>query len=537
MPSRLIHIADDSTKPQISIRQVAEGSQPEYAALSYSWGGDQNFKTTRDRLPGYQANISWETLKPYSTITDVIRVTQALGLEYLWIDALCIVQDDDDDKACELGKMGGIYAGASITTRASMCTTSRDAFMNTEFPQDERPICEVMLPVEGGEAVPVLLSKPPDSFREPIDSRAWCFQERLLSRRILSFDSRFTWWNCQGCVKMDGGPDSFALGITTGAELVGMDDKCLTDPKESLKRWIAYVKDYQARQLTVGADKLQAIAAVAEYLQQAIPGQYLAGLWSYELNSQLLWHTIPPWPDKIRPRPPFRAPSWSWASVDDSRVEFETDQWGWQIEDRLQIDGYSTEPIYPQVPFGAVNAASLTVTGRLKYVMLEEGRVVDAQEVLPGGSKFTDSTFSVDFSADAAEDRTYLTGTKAIYMLEVAINSEDHVLGLILKLKAPNMYERIGMFRVLGGILPKPDMDSNDASDSDLASDAELVLIGNGSHDELALDSDQLQAGSDGSQDSQHVEWDDADDDYSIFENAPAEDFFSGLERVKLILL
>ncbi|KAK9416583.1 putative Heterokaryon incompatibility domain-containing protein [Seiridium unicorne] len=531
MPSRLIQITNGTAELEVRLHTVTKGTNRKYAALSYSWGGDQIFKTTKARLPSYQSSIPWDLLKPYATITNAIRVTHSLGLEYLWIDALCIVQDDDDDKAHELGRMGGIYAGASITVRASMCTASRNPFIDAKVPVDELPICEVLLPMDGGMEVPVQLSQPPSNFREPIDSRAWCFQERMLSRRNLSFDSRFAWWSCQSSVKLDGGPASFVKGITTGAELVGMRDHSLRDPDGALQRWIAYVKDYQARQLTVGTDKFPAIAAVAEYLATFIPGDYIAGLWSYDLPSQLLWHIVPPWPDKILPRPSYRAPTWSWASVDDRRVEFEADQWKSNLESRLQLVRHSIKPTFTSVPFGAVTAASITVQGRLKKASLKDGSVLDSKEMIERDTKFTDSNFSIDFTMDTADDRAWFQEADAVYFLEVATNCEDHILGLLLKPRGQATYERVGKFRILCGSILKASAGSADDSDSDGGEDEELSGTQHGTiHQSQSEQSETI------SEDDDNVEWDD-DDDGSLFETVNAEEFFSGLEIAEVTLI
>ena len=92
------------------IESTSTGQRPErpYAALSYCWGEENHVTTTRDSIQRHLVRINWQDLP--QTLQDDIRLTESLGLGYLWVDPLCIIQDDDDDKAWEIGQMPLVYS-------------------------------------------------------------------------------------------------------------------------------------------------------------------------------------------------------------------------------------------------------------------------------------------------------------------------------------------------------------------------------------------------------------------------------------------
>jgi hypothetical protein len=125
------------------------------------------------------------------SLQDAIIVTENLDLKLLWIDALCIVQDDAMDKAIEISTMPAVYSQAAVTILASRAESVRDGFLHMRNTYDTS-IFEV--PYMGGEdrmASVVLvpeLARPRNS-KEPLAFRAWALQEKLLSPRILDYGS------------------------------------------------------------------------------------------------------------------------------------------------------------------------------------------------------------------------------------------------------------------------------------------------------------------------------------------------------------
>lgn len=108
MPTWLVFIGNI-----IRIHDVDLAAEPvQYAALTYCWGGDQPFKPTKILREDYRNMIPAARLEGYKTIHDAIDVAHALDLQYIWIDSLCIIQDDPDDVTREISEMGKIFEGA-----------------------------------------------------------------------------------------------------------------------------------------------------------------------------------------------------------------------------------------------------------------------------------------------------------------------------------------------------------------------------------------------------------------------------------------
>jgi hypothetical protein len=122
MPRRVLEI--QSTSTMLRARLTANANLAPYAALSYCWGGDQMAKTVKSRVAAYEKDIPLHTLP--RTIHDALIVTRGIGLRYLWVDAMCIVQDDGDDMAEQIGQMYAVYRSAYVTISAATASTSQE---------------------------------------------------------------------------------------------------------------------------------------------------------------------------------------------------------------------------------------------------------------------------------------------------------------------------------------------------------------------------------------------------------------------------
>jgi hypothetical protein len=112
VPNRLLHVASGST-----IRlSIDHPPSTQYLALSYCWGTPRIFSTTRENLEDHLRSISWSMLP--KTFQHAIEITRAIGYEYIWIDSLCIIQQDAEDFTEQSGQMGDIYANASAVISA-----------------------------------------------------------------------------------------------------------------------------------------------------------------------------------------------------------------------------------------------------------------------------------------------------------------------------------------------------------------------------------------------------------------------------------
>ena len=119
----------------------AAGRAAKYTALSHAWGQDLSAKTTTANLANHKKNIPFGWLP--QTFRDAIKVTRQLGLNFIWIDALCIIQDDVEDKAREIPQMGYVYSKAHVTLSASHSSSSHSGLF--ALPVQQRPIYDPSL--------------------------------------------------------------------------------------------------------------------------------------------------------------------------------------------------------------------------------------------------------------------------------------------------------------------------------------------------------------------------------------------------------
>ncbi|KAF2197480.1 HET-domain-containing protein [Delitschia confertaspora ATCC 74209] len=304
-PSRLIDVGSQFPISGVTLYWPAEGESGKYAALSYCWGGQQPLQTTHNTAQDFTDGIIFAQLP--KTIQDAIVTTFKLGLRYIWIDCLCIIQDDPEDVTREIAKMSQIFQQAFVTISASSARNVNEGFLDPRTPEIDSRLKLPYQTAEGSMGV-VIIERPQmySPEQEPINLRAWTLQKRMLSRNILNFGSRDLWWVCQSAVVHDNGHDTLANPPQGGHHLLHTNSN-------SLESWRSVVQDYTSRFLTFSSDKLPAISGVAEEYAKIFSWTYLAGLWQFCLPSELLW-------SKVRSdisRPPLqRAPSWSWASVD-----------------------------------------------------------------------------------------------------------------------------------------------------------------------------------------------------------------------------
>jgi hypothetical protein len=170
----------------------------------------EKVKTTRANVQNRYRRIELSQLP--QTIRDAVEVTRSLGLDYLWVDALCIIQDDPEDCASEIAKMSSVYRGSTITISAASAKDCTEGFLQ------DRDLVRVYsslfkLPychdhVDNVARGSILLSEHPiyDTHQELIDERAWTMQEHFLPLRLIRFGSKQTTWKCPILyVNIDGG--------------------------------------------------------------------------------------------------------------------------------------------------------------------------------------------------------------------------------------------------------------------------------------------------------------------------------------------
>ncbi|RTE84999.1 hypothetical protein BHE90_000389 [Fusarium euwallaceae] len=396
LPMRVIDVGsrDNSgnEKPKLFISQGAKG---DYIALSHCWGGPiatvlqtTNIKDFCKALPYDQLPLNFK---------DAINLTRRLGVRYIWIDSLCIMQDSSDDWTIESTKMAAVYENA-VATIAALCSPgSSHGILRTAQHQSSSPNAVKIAGPGGANLTLQVYSKDEDEdLRDlfenaPLTSRGWCFQESVLSRRVLYYGSKQVYWECgEGFKAANGvpGPNLFpksGAGVNTLAEFLLQDFSTIEVPFQGEMRrkllWNYYstVSSYSRRKLTFNTDKLPAFSGLAQRLQPLIGYDYLAGLWMGDIKQGLLWGAYETG-KSLEYVTPYRAPSWSWASR-NGPVYFRR-----ELNDKVSDPGdveileAQAEPKDKRAPFAEVTGGHLLLRGLTLKLRRIHGKKIESDD-------------------------------------------------------------------------------------------------------------------------------------------------------------
>ena len=162
-----------------------------YTAVSYCWGAFEGYKLTA--LNYSEALCSIPEHQVPQTLRDAIFFTYRMGIKYLWIDSMCIIQGDVEDWRTESSQMHTIYANAYLTIAGSCASSAEQPLYRTRDPRLVQSC-----PILGKSAIRNELADFENNVNySPLSKRAWAFQERLLSSRILHFGPEMLYWECR----------------------------------------------------------------------------------------------------------------------------------------------------------------------------------------------------------------------------------------------------------------------------------------------------------------------------------------------------
>ncbi|KAL0949018.1 hypothetical protein HGRIS_009113 [Hohenbuehelia grisea] len=330
LPTRVIDCSEPARPRLVTPSPTLEAF---YVNLSYVWGEEQVHRTTSDNTEAYHNVIESHHIP--QTIRDAIKLTHRLGVRYLWVDSLCIIQDSAEDKSREIEKMRVYYRNAWLTIVAANAERVSQGFLHPVPKWSEKPVTLPFRSTNGSLGTMQLHRTYADwpKVDDPVDQRAWCLQERVLSPRRLLFCSHALQFECQKVrVNVNGSP----LGVPDiypclpdAAYTESSASRSQQEELELVDSWDTIVQNFTARELTEEQDKLLAIAGVAkEFHRIWSQSQYMAGLWTHRLPGELLWcvsqRDTKEWtmPSRLEPPKPHRAPSWSWAATDGAIQAF-----------------------------------------------------------------------------------------------------------------------------------------------------------------------------------------------------------------------
>ncbi|KAF1949893.1 HET-domain-containing protein [Byssothecium circinans] len=348
VPTRLIDVSNNAIKLVETANVFKEGDDRSYVSLSHCWGLIHIIRTLKENYEAHLQNIDPALLS--KTFREAIHATRKLGQRYVWIDSLCIIQDDKSDWEKEAATMCDVYRNAVFKIAAAHaaggdtgCFMDRDGLLHFPFVVD--------MPPSGSDPGSTKVHRFQfDSYgREqglggpepPLYGRAWVLQEQLLSPRMLIYDGSQIRWECAsghgsenspvgGLSRHIGHQNSIRMGIFNPAEFFHLPETQDEDfsARVQLQNWCYGVMDYTHRGMTQPSDRLVAIDGIAQALRRHTKREYYAGLWSEKLWIGLLWnipHTNEYTPTTVGAFDMDRnkharhkeeiAPSWSWASV------------------------------------------------------------------------------------------------------------------------------------------------------------------------------------------------------------------------------
>ncbi|KAK1246314.1 hypothetical protein MKX08_000116 [Trichoderma sp. CBMAI-0020] len=343
LPRRILDVGSTDGS-LVSLRELdtEDTAVPKYACLSHCWGTSRPSRTVTANLDSHKEEIPWSSLP--SVFRDSITYVRKLGISLLWIDSLCIVQDDKEDWRMEAAKMASIYQNAYLVLSASKSHSSDDGL----FGGINGELDPIIIPIPSSSQGSALCFRK--SFTHlpgymdqklvkksplPTFNRGWIFQERLLASRVLHFGPQELSWECwedSACQctstysSTGNGPVDTALTMSAQRVLqpkviYNQDYWKQLDETRLIKVWHMLVEDYTRLHLTFESDIFPAMSGIAKSFQKYAKSEYVAGIWAKSLLCDLTWHkeTVSSsstenveWHQ--RPKS-WRAPTWSWASA------------------------------------------------------------------------------------------------------------------------------------------------------------------------------------------------------------------------------
>ncbi|KAH7258565.1 heterokaryon incompatibility protein-domain-containing protein [Fusarium solani] len=374
-PTRVIDLGADPEGEELKLVTKHECLDQQYAALSYCWGtpeeAEMQFITLRCNLQNRYSGFKLSEVSP--VIKDAVVVCRAFGVRYLWVDAVCIIQDDDYDWEQESALMAMIFRDAYFVIATPASDSCNEGFLSLTKPFIHLPFQSKLKPgIQGPyRLVPIPNHENStdqatfarlaveDYFASRWRTRGWIYQEKVTAQRILLFGRM----GLSVQFHQDDGTPFFA--------------HC-AERHLNYRGWFRIVAGFSDTHLTCQTDRLPAISGLAKLHQDVLQDEYLAGLWRNDLYKGLFWQSE----FSNRPRQeltaslespdPYIAPSWSWARQDypvsvclaqtlDLRQEFEVLQQEFTLLD-VEMDLVGSNP------YGQLRSGKLTLRSRASEI-------------------------------------------------------------------------------------------------------------------------------------------------------------------------
>lgn len=404
LPSRVIDVTD---REQPYVLEVEGHLQhDDYLTLSYCWGHGKRLLNTKADTEKFRKGLPIGDRMP-QTFREAFQVTTALGYRYIWIDALCILQDDPLDLQKEMTKMGEIYENSALTIFAGKGASVQAGLFASRDGLSFKPSNVCIQTTERNSDVKhnkhVSFVSATYTPEDPLSRRAWILQEQVLAQRQLVFTSREIMWTCKTTRLSERCPQQYESTESKGSKMnvklpdlapvrslkatlsttASTAETSSTASKQHFSVWYKTVESYNARNLTVASDKLPAISAIARLIHTRYGCEYGAGLFKEDLSVGLCWTTdraeadADPSNHAIYLESPnalqaYVAPSWSWACLRDTPLIWKGKHGKHEApEEGIKVlDWHFTYAPDAMIPFGQIESGVLTVRSHLQQLLL-----------------------------------------------------------------------------------------------------------------------------------------------------------------------
>lgn len=414
-PDRLIHVGSSEEQPRLILR--SDRPDGPYAALSHCWGDDPHFlMLTSTNIEEFRQAIPLEEVA--ASFRDAIITCRRLGIRYIWIDSLCILQSGEgsqEDWLLHSSEMHKVYQNCELNIAIHVAANPeegafrsretdflQDCYVWTPFHEppadsswyldedrkivrsqsfrskdedleadDEEPIGEAPIPETRDQNSPsskthlcAIFSEADFSYSRrhlPLSNRAWVLQEKLLSPRTLHFQTDRIAWEChKKPFQTEYLPDSIASNQWRGFDCLFQTQYNIHEHGLVLRTFFDYVMEYTDADLShPNEDKFVAFAAIARRFGEEWDHDYCAGVFRPWFPQALLWDTML-FANATRATA-YRAPSWSWASIDGC-INLSVISDG-DATDFATVKDVQVQLVDPHNPYGQVESASLVLTG------------------------------------------------------------------------------------------------------------------------------------------------------------------------------
>ncbi|KAE9380121.1 HET-domain-containing protein [Stipitochalara longipes BDJ] len=441
-PTRLL---DVGTAGDLEYRvRIASEDIPEpvdYMTLSYRWGDLEFMKLTCANIEELRLGRAISELP--QTFVDAIFVARRFSIRYLWIDSLCIIQDSDQDWMKESSLMRDVYGNSRCNIAASASVDPKGGLFRARNPADVQPGF-IKVSTDSIEQYYRITDNDcwdREVVRTELHGRGWVFQERLLAPRVLHFAEKQIFWECFTDQKCEGSEQGEVISHTHLKNLdlfFSMTDR--VSKTDAAILWNRLVEAYSHCVLTKAGDKLVALSGLANLFQGITKDQYLAGIWRSHAIAGLNWHVE--YQEGVhRHAIHYRAPSWSWASIDGPI----------STTDHTDTDHLTLASIVDVYLDTSLNEPTGQVFGG--WIMIE-GVLVHATSHIGAGGKVLWKLKQNHRWFPLLDTSAWgISGDIQVLCLPLQLKKDNGVLvGLLLTLEpgSSDIYTRIGSFMDLG---------------------------------------------------------------------------------------